>query len=956
MQTPVDTSKPKEEKPDSASTAQSDAWNLRVWLFAIFALAFGVRACFAFVDGHSGIVFSCDASEYLRDARGLAQLITNSPNWTETFRLLNGSLSTQQALELRQQFAPVKELAIAGPIFPLGLLLSFASFGLPVTQANWQAPVIVQVVITSLTCVLIALIGKHAWNKNTGIAAGIIAALYPGFIVNSIRMYSESFSCFLLCAVVALTIPVVCQNGMFHSVTAGICLAFLQLTRSVMVLVTGLTFALTVWLSPGRSRILRLTGLILGMAIVFAPWLLFQQLAFGKSSIVVDRVGHYNLFIGTNISTNGYLSYPYPDGRGIEKQSYGALVAAQVKESPLRFARLMLDKPIRLLKFPWNDFRTPIGPFDMPSQVVFHQLMLAFAAIGATLCLFEKTETASRLRMRLLLAGLLGMHAVYLAFITVPRYNLTSIPFIALFAGAGLVTTFSAIRKSKSAEADSSISRAAALGLFGAIGLAMFAARIDWFSAVIVPSGASQVVSLVLMTAVKASPIVAFFVILFLTAKKSKELYSPARWISVALAAVAVPLCALPLHSHGRAYEWKASAESTHAVKQFIPLPLAKLESIKSRDCFIIVDSSSWHSLGNGARLLVNGVELKGAPLPLMPFTQNLSATKSRGANSKVEQHYLECEDIYSSLTAAAGGGNLDMRQWFAIPVPATLIRNATLQDEPGLSVEFSQKPACGGRLFGIYAEAHEKEVRLPSVARFSWEKAFYGVEDEQDFTDSRYDDRIAISQLRTSGNTTTWTRIPNIRLLIAPPSAMSGEPPALQADSENRNNALLEAKIASSESPDSGQVRLDASALGQSISDSETIIASVTAELNSSQTQTHNLPVAISAVFESTDKSGRKHRYRSPWVPTSLIASPGKNQYRFSLPFNPTSLPGRLESINVQCTPGGVASGSDYFGVKGPRQSRIQSGTIDIQKLESLTIDVYKLKSNPIGYGYEVL
>jgi len=57
--------------------------------------------------------------------------------------------------------------------------------------------------------------------------------------------------------------------------------------------------------------------------------------------------------------------------------------------------------------------------------------------------------------------------------------------------------------------------------------------------------------------------------------------------------------------------------------------------------------------------------------------------TKSRGKNTKVEQHYLECEDIYSALTTAAGGGNLDMRQWFAIQVPAEVMATATAQDEP---------------------------------------------------------------------------------------------------------------------------------------------------------------------------------------------------------------------------------------------------------------------------------
>ena len=959
MQTSIDTSKPTDDKPHPASAEAPDAKHLLLWLSAIFALALGVRAWFAFADGHSAIVFSCDASEYLRDARGLAQLLTNSSNWAETLRLLGNNLPPQEALQLRQQFAPVKELAIAGPIFPLALLLSFSGLGLPVSQVNWQAPVIFQSVITSLTCVLIAYIGRHAWSRNIGIAAGIIAALYPGFIVNSMRMYSESFSCFLLCAVVALSIPVICQRGMFHSVSAGICLAFLQLTRSVMILVTGLTFALTAWLSPGKSRILRLTGLLIGMVLVFAPWLLFQQLAFGKSSIVVDRVGHYNLFIGTNISTNGYLSYPYPDGRGIEKKSYGTLVGAQIKESPERFARLMLDKPLRLLKFPWNDFRTPIGPFEMASQVVFHQVMLAFAAIGACLCLFKKTDTAPRLRFKLLLATLLGMHAVYLAFITVPRYNLTSIPFLALFAAAGLASTVTAITQTKSTNSDTPLSRSAAVALLAAIGLSMLFARIDWFSSVMVPIGAPPVVSLIGMSIIKALPLVAFFAVLFLATAQLTQ-HRHVKWLSVALAVVTIPLCALPFRSHGRTNEWTLSSRSAHVAKQFIPLPLAKLESLKSRDCFVIVDGSNWQAIGNSAHLFINGVELKGAALPLMPFTQNLSNTKSRGKNTKVEQHYLECEDIYSSLTTAAGGGNLDLRQWFAIRIPAEIMATATAQDEPGLSIELDQRPASGSDLFGVYADAKDKEIRIPSISRFSWEKAFYAVEDETGFTDSRYDDRVAVSKLphlRTSGDTTNWIRVPNIRLLIAPPVAGLLKTESVNASAASKKLVHAPNVSAAGGAVEAPQVQLSKEQLDEVISKEGTLIASVTAKISSTDTELRNLPITFSAMFESTDQAGRKHRYRSPWVPTSIITSPGPNVYHFSLPFVAAALPGRLDTITVQCTPGGVSSGTDFFGVNGPTKNRIKSGVLGTkQKLDSLSLEVYNLQSNPIGYGYEVL
>lgn len=921
MQTTTDPSNPTIEKPNTAPGLNLGVKLSRFWLCPIFALALAVRLWFAFADGHSAIVFSCDASEYLRDARGLAQLVTSptaAQDLSESLKLLGNSLSAQEAAQMRQQFAPVKELAIAGPIFPIALLLSFATFGLPVAQTNWQAPVIFQCIITALTCVLIAFIGKHAWNRNAGIAAGIIAALYPGFIVNSIRMYSESFSCFLLCAVVALTIPVVRKSGMFHSVSAGICLAFLQLTRSVMVLVTGLTFLLTAWLSAGKSRMLRLAGLLVGMALVFAPWMLFQQLAFGKSSLVVDRVGHYNLFVGTNITTQGYLSYPYPDGRGIEKKSYATLVAAQVKESPERFARLMVDKPLRLLKYPWNDFRTPIGPFKIGAQVLFHQVMLAFAVIGLALCLFEKRENASSLRLKLLLALLLAMHAVYLVFITVPRYNLTSIPFLALFAGAGLVAVIGALKHSSKHAAmqnlnHSILTRPAAGVLLGSLALSFVFARVDWFGSILAPLGTSSVVALVVSSLLKALPLSAFFAVLYMATKQLPKEKKLVRLIPIVTALIVVPLCSLPSRSHGRINEWALSSRSANAAKQFISIPADKAKSIASRDCYVIVDSSNWQALGNGGHIVVNGVPLKSAAIPLMPFTQNLAETKSRGQNTRVEQHYLECEDIYSSLTAAAGGGNLDIRQWFAVRIPSQVINTAIAQDEPGLQIELDQKPATGSDLFGMYAESKDENVRIPSVARFSWEKAFFGVESEDGFTDSRYDDRVEVKnlgKLRTATDTTNWIKVPNIRLLVAPPA----------------------------------------------LTESDLRIASVTGALNSTDTEEKNIPLNFSGIMESTDEQGKVHRYRTPWVPTSLVSTPGSNEFRFAFPYTTRALPGTAGNITVKCQPGGVAAGTDFFAVNGNSADLIKSGILgDKHVIQSLRVETFQLKSNPIGYGYEV-
>jgi 4-amino-4-deoxy-L-arabinose transferase-like glycosyltransferase len=950
----------------------------RYWLAAIFALALAVRLWFAFADGHSSLVYSCDASEYLRDANGLAKLLESSDR-TQIFCDAFKSLSDRAATEphLSPGFEPVKELAIAGPIFPLFLVLSHAAFGLPITQLNWQAPVLFQCILTSLTCVLIAWIGKSAWRKDVGITAGIISALYPGFIVNSVRMYSESFSCFLLCAVVALTIPVLNKSGMFHSVSTGILLAFLQLTRSVMVLVTGITFALTTLLSTGKSRILRLAGLVAGLAIVFAPWLLFQQLAFHKSSVVVDRVGHYNLFVGTNITTQGYLSYPYPDGGGIEKKSYGTLVGAQIKESPERFARLMLDKPLRLYKFPWNDFRTPIGPIGINAQVLFHQIALAFAAVGLTLCLLNKSQKISEVsRLRLTLVALWAMHCVYLVFITVPRYNLTSIPFLVLFAAAGLTTVVRAISspiKSLNDSEELVLSKASALAVCGTLALSMICARIDW-SGIIVPTGASLMVALIVAAIIKGLTLSAFFILLYRASAQFSHNKNLIKLGTAIAALIAVPICSLPLKSNGRFGETQmpqqsgaVGSERTNNILQTIAIPDAKRLALGTRDCYLLIDCENWQAVGNDAQITVNGVALTAAPVPLMPFTQALTEMKSRGQKPASQQRYLECEDIYSSLTSAAGGGNLDIRQWFAIAIPPAVIDSVLSLNKRSLEISIKRNPSVASAIFASLIDRSDTNIRIPSIARFSWEKAFYGVEIEDGFTDSRYDDKISIES-GTNGDTTNQKIIPNIRLLIGPTAQARTD---LSNTSAATSGPLSNASAAASSILSSTNISSQTSANGTAVGQSKAVLnegqlsakdrnslwlISVNGKFVSDKSSTENIPVSFSAIIESVDK-GVRHRYRSPWVPTSMVSPAGTSNFQFAFPFQPSALPGKLTNVSIESHSGGPASKKEYFSVNNQSTTRPPAGSLGAShRVEALKLEINNLPSNPIGIGYEVL
>ena len=75
----------------------------------------------------------------------------------------------------------------SGPIFPLFLLSTYAVAGRPFDSKNWFPPLAAQSLLAALSCVLIAATASLGWNRSVGMVSGILAALYPGFIVNSVE-------------------------------------------------------------------------------------------------------------------------------------------------------------------------------------------------------------------------------------------------------------------------------------------------------------------------------------------------------------------------------------------------------------------------------------------------------------------------------------------------------------------------------------------------------------------------------------------------------------------------------------------------------------------------------------------------------------------------------------------------------------------------------------------------
>ncbi|MBX9722275.1 MAG: hypothetical protein K2X81_12820, partial [Candidatus Obscuribacterales bacterium] len=458
--------------------------------------------------------------------------------------------------------------------------------------------------------------------------------------------------------------------------------------------------------------------------------------------LVVDRVGHYNFFIGNNTDTQGWLSYPYPDGRNVESRSFPQLFKSALGKTPLRWARLMMDKPLRLFKYPWNDFRTAIGPFSFGMQVLFQELLILFAFVGFGLSLFlsvAKKPDKREMFCRFYLAGLFAFHFIYCLFITVPRYNLSAMPELIIFAAAGVATLSQLIQDAAK--------RKTALLFTGLLCLLFVVLRTNLI-AFLLPILGTASLSWIVEACVRVS-ILAAVAWVFAQAVKMMNGSRPlAITTGATLCLCMLPLLALPLRANGRTLEWQRTLSNTSGpLHQAVKLPVSAINS--GADIYLAIDAEGVRQGADGLTVKINGLPVTSPILPSMAFAEDFDRFLEIAPGS-VQR---EGERMWDSLTSSAGIANSDLRQWSLICLPKEQLKKAAVlateahASSVTLQVELQNNSLQPLNVFGNY-DSREKERILPSTSLYSWEKVFYGVENPNGLTDTRYDIKVPAATL----------------------------------------------------------------------------------------------------------------------------------------------------------------------------------------------------------------
>lgn len=322
---------------------------------------------------------------------------------------------------------------------------------------------LVQIVLGSGSCVLLALAGRGWFSPRVGLVAGFLLAVYAPAVFFDALLQKSVLDLFFVCLLLWLLSRAVREPTASALALVGVTCGLLTLTRE-NALVLAVPIALWIVL-PGRGCVRRRATLIaaygLGVAALLAPVAARNAWVGGEFVVTTSQLGP-NLYIGNHAGATGVYR-PLSPGRGsarferrdatrlAERNTGRRLTPSEVSrywtERATNFARTQpgdwLALMVRKLALLVNATEVP----DTEDQYVFERWSAPLRWTGPVshfgvwipLALFGVFASSGRWRELALLYALPGTYAAsVIAFYVMARYRLPLVPFLLLFGALGL--------------------------------------------------------------------------------------------------------------------------------------------------------------------------------------------------------------------------------------------------------------------------------------------------------------------------------------------------------------------------------------------------------------------------------------------------------------------------------------------------------------------------------------
>ncbi len=345
---------------------------------------------------------------------------------------------------------------------------------------NWDLLALIQILLGSLNCVFIYLIGSKIFDDTAGLIAAAFLMLYGNITLIELTLEPEVLLLFFnSLAVIALLKAGNMSLAPFRSwrwLLAGALVGFSAITKAnALLMIPGA--AIWVWLSVSvrRNRFMAVAYLLLGTLIVISPVTIRNYLQF-KDFVLITADGGKVFFHGNGPGATGMERADLSDQGFIEERQaepdYAHALfretARKLSKAPLkpsecadfwfdRTLKYMREQPEAAIGLAWKKFCLFWNNYEVHDLDTTYKDYLALKrwpllsfGLLSVLGLLGMGSTLSRFRHAFLIYW---MVLVYLLSVTVflpaSRYRLPAVPFLSIFAAGYIRDWFHFIRQKK---------------------------------------------------------------------------------------------------------------------------------------------------------------------------------------------------------------------------------------------------------------------------------------------------------------------------------------------------------------------------------------------------------------------------------------------------------------------------------------------------------------------------
>jgi tetratricopeptide (TPR) repeat protein len=354
------------------------------------------------------------------------------------------------------------------PLYPYFLAVLQSLFG-----HNLWAIRFIQILLGSLSCVLLFLVGEKIFSQRAGLAAGLLLGFYAPAIFFDALIEKSVLDLFLLSALLVILLGTNTEERWSQWLGAGAILGLLGLSReNALVLTPVIALWIILYFSAQSiaARAQWLGWFAAGMLLVLLPVGLRNLAAGGEFKLTTSQFGP-NFFIGNNAAADGTygslrkvigeVQLEGPDARRLAERAQGrALSSGEVSDYWLRRAVDYIEAQpadwLGLLGRKWllvwsareiedsDDFyiyRSWSWLLNGLGALLHFGVLAPLAALGVALTYLRWR------RLWLLYAMIVALALSVAIFYVFGRYRFPLVPLLALFAGAGVTTALELYRK-----------------------------------------------------------------------------------------------------------------------------------------------------------------------------------------------------------------------------------------------------------------------------------------------------------------------------------------------------------------------------------------------------------------------------------------------------------------------------------------------------------------------------